>query len=287
MSHYDKGAAFYIVTQGGCWLELEGLEARWLKKGDFVALPHCHPHSLRDAQRSPTVSLESLIERFDVSTTRMLRLGGDGPATHLLGGCFWFAEPQQNPLLAALPPLLSVASEQGKAVDWLQTTLAFVEAEASSGQIGAQSVITHLSQILFIQAIRASLDQLPQAGNWLQALRDPEVGQVLALLHQQLEHPWTVERLAAQVAMSRSAFAARFTQCVGEPPLRYLTRWRMNRAAHLLRTSNLKIAAISTRVGYRSETTFSNTFKEWMGLAPGAYRRRSPHKMAQASGFAG
>lgn len=269
-SRYDKGASFYIVLDGRCWLEVEGAKPRWLTSGDFVVLPHSHPHTLRDVPGSPTRELQTLVDRDSPGLDKVLRLGDGAVTTRILGGCFWFSEPQINPLLRALPPLLYVA---GKGSDWLQTTVAFVSEEATTEPLGAQAVITHLSNILFIQAVRAYLNDLSEPGNWLRALVDPQIGQALALIHQHWDAPWTVEKLADRVAMSRSAFATRFAFYVGEPPLRYITRWRMHQAGRLLRTSNMTLAQISTRVGYQSEMAFSRVFKQWMAVAPGRYRQ--------------
>ena len=274
-SRYEQGASFYIVMTGRCWLEVEGAEPHWLSGGDFVVLPHCPPHTLRDAPGTPTVVLESLMDRTEPGLNKVLRVGNGNVTTTILGGCFWFEQPQVSPLLQALPPVLYVAGEKGQVSDWLQTTLAFVAAEANGGQPGAQSVITHLSGILFIQAIRSYLNPLSEQGNWLGALIDPEIGQALGLIHQHLEYPWTVEELAARLSLSRSSFAARFVSSVGEPPLRYVTRWRIQQAVRLLRSSNLTLAEIATRVGYSSEMAFSKAFQKWMSIAPGAYRRQN------------
>ncbi len=268
-SHYEKGASFYIVLDGRCWLDVEGSSPRWLSAGDFVVLPHSPLHTLRDAPGTLTRDLHALMDRSAPGLNKVLRLGDGDVTTRLLGGCFWFEEPHASPLLRALPPVLYVASDQS---DWLRTTVAFVTEETAGGQLGAQGVITHLSNILFIQAVRAYLNGLSEPGNWLGALVDPQIGQALTLIHRHWEVRWTVEALAERVAMSRSAFATRFAVYVGEPPLRYITRWRMHRAGRLLRTSDMTLAQIATQVGYQSEMAFSRVFKQWMDVAPGRYR---------------
>jgi len=146
--------------------------------------------------------------------------------------------------------------------------------EMSSGQPGAATIVSRLADILFVQAIRAHVAARgADAKGWLRALSDQQIGKALSLIHERPNAPWSVETLADEVAMSRSAFAARFSELVEEPPLTYLTRWRMQRASKLLRTSDDTIATVASKVGYDAEAAFSKAFKRWMGSAPGAFRR--------------
>jgi AraC-like DNA-binding protein len=148
--------------------------------------------------------------------------------------------------------------------------------ETSSERPGAQTVVSRLADVIFIQIVRGHLASLGGQGTgWLAALADPQVGAALSLLHRSPETAWTVQALAQHVAMSRSAFAARFTRLVGDPPLHYLTRWRMQKAAGLLREGHSTIAQVAEAVGYDSEAAFSKAFKRAQGAAPGAYRRAS------------
>lgn len=267
------GAPFYIVLHGSGWLEVEGLEPLRLEAGDFVILPHDTPHTLRDAPDSPAQSLFRLLEQYPPGEDGIWRFGGGGKTTVAIGGCFYFEEAPTSPLLRALPPLLHVRGEQGKVVAWLEPTLQFIASEARSGRPGAETVIARLSDVLFIQAVRAYVGSLPEgAGSWLRAMTDPQIGQALTLIHQNPEHPWKVETLSAEVAMSRSAFAARFTQLIGEPPLQHVTRWRIHKAARLLGENRRSVAEVATMVGYQSEAAFSRRFKQWTGQAPTAYR---------------
>src|SRR4029453_13066333 len=136
-----------------------------------------------------------------------------------------------------------------------------------------------LSDILFIQAVRnyaaTVSDEEP---NWFAAATDPEIGEAIANIHRKPQNPWTVAQLATVSGMSRSAFANRFNQLVGEPPLRYLSRWRMHKAIEMILESKLTTAEIAFRVGYESEASFSKAFKKWHGHGPGAYRRSAVRK---------
>jgi AraC-like DNA-binding protein len=169
-----------------------------------------------------------------------------------------------------------ITGEAGRAVEWLDSTLQFIACETASNRLGAEMMITYLSNIVFIQAVRAYLSSLQQdEGGWLRALVDPQLSLALALIHQHPETNWTVEGLAKRVNMSRSGFAARFKWLMGEAPLQYVTRWRMQQAVELLRSSKLSVAEISEQVGYDSETAFSKAFKRQVGQSPNQYRKQS------------
>lgn len=270
----EGGIPFSIVLQGQCWMEVDGFEPVRVEAGDFVLLPHDSPHTAKDALDSPAQPLFHLLEQYPIGEDGVWRYGGGGKTTVVVGGYFYLEEAQTCPLLRALPPLLHIRGEQGVAVEWLTPTLKFIASEIRGGQPGAETVIARLSDVLFIQAVRAYVSRLPEGErSWLHAMNDPQIGEALTLIHRQPEHPWRVETLASEVAMSRSAFAARFTQLVGEPTLHYVTRWRVHRAGRLLREEKLTVAEVAAAVGYQSEAAFSRVFKQWTGHAPSTYRR--------------
>lgn len=275
-----EDAKFHVVLEGSCMLEVEGAAPLALNSGDLVALPHGHEHVLRDANDSAVINLHSLLgcgDGAERQQARQLRVGGEGPVTTLVSGIISFEDRRNNPLLAVLPPVIPLLGEAGRAVPWLESTLQFIACEASSRRPGAQTVISRLADILFIQIVRGHLAALGDASGdgpgWLGALAEPQIGAALSLVHQRPEQSWTVASLAQRVGMSRSAFASRFTRLVGEPPLHYVTRWRMQKAAGLLREGRSTLAEIAEQVGYESETAFSKAFKRAVGSSPGAYRR--------------
>ena len=277
----DDDAKFHVVLAGSCRLEVADAEPLELRSGDLVALPHGHEHVLRDGSDSMVINLQSVLscnaEGGNGEHARQLRVGGSGPVTTLVSGCISFEDRRNNPLLAVLPPVIPLLGEAGRAVPWLESTLQFIACEASSRRPGAQTVISRLADILFIQIVRGHLAALGEASDdgpgWLGALAEPQIGAALSLVHQRPEQSWTVASLAQRVGMSRSAFASRFTRLVGEPPLHYVTRWRMQKAAGLLREGRSTLAEIAEQVGYESETAFSKAFKRAVGSSPGAYRR--------------
>src|SRR5688572_2954502 len=270
----EENAKFHVVLAGECWLEVEGQEPVHLHGGDLVALPHGHAHSLRDIPSSPIRPLSELITVTNGKCQPSIVTGGQGAAATLVTGSFHFEDRRNNPLLSVLPPVIVLPGEMSRSVHWLEPTLKFIACEAQSGRPGAQTVVSRLADVLFIQIVRGYLATLPASSSgWLGALGDSQIGAALGFIHQSPELDWTVQSLAAKVAMSRSAFASRFARLVGEPPLAYVTRWRMQKAAGLLRQSSATLADIAQRVGYDSEAAFSKAFKRAVGSAPGAYRR--------------
>lgn len=279
----SEAASFHVVLRGNCWLEVEGrTDMVPLTSGDLFALPHGHGHVLRDAPDTKARPLHDLIGSCPAEVGGTLRVGdsASGVGSTLVCGAFEFEDRRHNPLLSVLPSLVLIRGEDGRAVQWLEPTLQFMACEAASGRPGARTVISRLADILFIQIVRGFLASTPETRRgWLRALTEPQIGTALSLIHQNPQHPWTVAALASKVGMSRSTFAGRFAELVGEPPLHYVTRWRMQKAAALLRGGAATLGDIADRVGYESEAAFSKAFKRWVGTAPGAYR-----KAARANG---
>lgn len=280
----DKGTVFHIVTGGNCWLEVKRLASPVrLAAGDFVVVTRGAWHAMRDAPATRPVDFFDLVERHAPNEKGVFRAGGRGAVTRLVCGGMLFENGATDPLLAVLPPLIHVAaSDQGAALR-LRLTVEHVTEELDSAPPGVETVVTRLADILFIEAVRMYLDESKDTAKsgWLAAVRDQQVGQALALLHGQPHESWTVASLAHRVALSRSTFAARFAQLVGEPPLRYLTRLRLNRASERLRSSDAKLSTIAAAVGYESVAAFVKAFKRCVGVTPGEYRRmRQPSSVA-------
>jgi AraC-like DNA-binding protein len=287
---FDCAAAhFYVVTRGTCWLEVSGEgEPIQLGGGDFVLLPKGSPHAIKDDPATPAVPVDRALAgcdnpKSDARPDGTVRYGGGGAATTLAGGFFSTENGSQNLLFASLPPVLHVKGDAGTTVRWLEANLQFVASEMASGEPGFETIVSRLADILVVQGVRAHLaEKSGESKGWLRALVDPQIGRALSLIHEKPDDDWTVESLASEVGMSRSPFAARFAQLVEEPPLRYLTRWRMEKASRLLETSHAGLAAIAKRVGYDAEAAFSKAFKRYTGVSPGAYRRKSEFSRTSA-----
>jgi AraC-like DNA-binding protein/mannose-6-phosphate isomerase-like protein (cupin superfamily) len=273
----EEEAAFHIVTSGSCLLEIESAPAPIvLSEGDFVVLPRGGTHVVRNARTSQPVLLDGLLKSRGRQRDGVFRFGGSGPATGLVCGRMQFEDVSSLLLLTVLPPVIHVKSEGRHAASWLGATMEHAGNELNAGRLGADVVIARIADILFIRAVAAYLEanaDTIQSG-WLAALRDPTIGPALALLHHQPDRAWSVVSLANELGLSRSAFAARFAQLVGESPLRYLARLRLNVAASRLRSSDEKMSSIATTVGYESGSGFNKAFKQRYGETPGHYRRR-------------
>jgi AraC-like DNA-binding protein len=267
--------SYHILTDGRCYGGVRGEEQVELLRGDVLVFPHGDGHlmsSERGLRPGPKVR-SAAPARYPETVI----LGDDGPhgASFVCGflGC---DRRPFNPLLAGLPRRMHI---RGMAGEWLGTFTRQVTEESRLGRPGSDTVLTRLAELMFIEVLRRYLDDLPsEQTGWLAGLRDDVVGRVLAQLHNRPGHPWTLPELAREAASSRSNVARRFTDLVGQPPMQYLTQWRMQVAANLLMQSGAKVAAIGAEVGYDSEAAFSRAFKKATGLAPGAWReaRRSP-----------
>lgn len=270
---------FHYVARGSCWLSIDrSSEPRIaLSGGDLVVLPQGNGHTLRDQPRSSPIKFDELVARTASATPGVvhhLKLGGAGAVTSVIYGAFMIADPFETPMLATLPPVIRITPDAGEAVPSFLQNLQFISRELDSDRPGSQIVLTRMADVIFVQVLRAYIESLPEGSEgFLGALRDKHMAAALGLMHQQPEEPWTVASLADRVGLSRSGFAARFTGLVGEAPLGYLMRLRMQRASLLLR-EGATLAKASQMTGYGSEASFSHAFRQWAGVAPGAYRRQ-------------
>ena len=261
---------FHAVTSGRFRLEVPGGEAEWILPGELALVTDGAGHVLRDEPGSPAPDILDL-EREQVSERyELLRHGGGGEPSQLLCGAVRFENPAARNLVDILPPVIKVAADDG----WMQTTVALLAAEARELRPGGEAVITRLGDILVIQAIRAWIRTAPAARTgWLGALEDPQIGRALTLIHGDPARDWTVASLAAELAMSRSSFSARFSELAGEPAMQYVTRWRMHVGLHALKDEGATVGELADRLGYRSEAAFARAFKRVMGIPPGSVRK--------------
>jgi AraC-like DNA-binding protein len=272
-----KGLSFHVVTSGRCWLEMEGIDPRRLEPGDLVLLPHGEGHRLSTEPGSPAVHINDVRQEHVSERYTILRHGGGGAATELVCGAVRFDHPAAHHVVRLLPKVMHVESGWSSHVgmtDWMQSALRLMAAEAKALRPGGETIITRLADILVIQAIRAWIERDPAAQTgWLAALQDKRIGRAIALIHRDPSRQWSVASLASEVAMSRSGFASRFTELVGEPAMQYVTRWRMLVALTWLSEDDAALSGMAARVGYQSEPAFSRAFKRIIGTSPGAVRR--------------
>jgi AraC-like DNA-binding protein/mannose-6-phosphate isomerase-like protein (cupin superfamily) len=268
---------FHFVVSGTCWLSVRGLpEATRLTAGDFVIVPRGKPHALCDPPGTPSADFFELARARTVDESGAFSAGGVGSVTRFLCGGMELENGATHMLLAVLSPLIHLKGQAGGAPRWLEATSSHLLEELEHVRPFRDTVVTRFADILVIQAVRAYLaDQTNQVqSGWLAALRDRRVGQALALMHSQPDERWTVGALAARLAISRSAFAEKFSRLLGESPHRYLARLRLNIASQRLRTTDDKISVIAASAGYKSLPAFSKAFKQELGVSPVEYRRK-------------
>jgi AraC-like DNA-binding protein len=272
-------AEFHVVVRGNCWLRIAGhKDPIPLGSGDLVVLPKGNPHCLIDSPDSPARPAEEIAEGQNLDNYGPITYGGTGLPATVLCGYFEFDRSRPHPIVVALPELVHIRSTDSDDIAWLQAAVNFMIHETRAAKPGAELVVNRLVEVLFVQVIRAYLQQAHTPPKIWTAIADRQIGAALQAMHQTPQDAWTLETLARKVALSRSAFAARFSALVGETPLRYLTSLRMQKAQELLQGGRLSMAAIAGEAGYQSEPAFSKAFKKVVGKAPGSYRRSASQR---------
>jgi AraC-like DNA-binding protein len=273
--------SYHVVTDGTCWGGLPGDPPLALAAGDVLVFPHGDAYVMstaRDLRGGPgPAEVLGFLRAMSAGQLPFTVVeGGDGPdRLHVVCGFLGCDVRPFNPLLATLPRLLRVRPTSSSADDPLQRLIEFTVAESREQRAGGECVRLRLSELLFVEVVRRHLATLPaEQRGWLAGLRDPIVGRALTLLHERPAHAWTLEQLASGSGSSRSVLAERFTHFVDDPPMQYLTRWRMQIAARLLAESTRKVAAVALEVGYESEAAFSRAFKKAAGVPPATWRQQ-------------
>jgi len=267
----DHLICYHAILEGECWVELEGEKPLKLVAGDIIVLPHGDTHVLATQvgmRKAPNMALYRRPEDERLPSRIALNTEG-GERAHFVCGFLACDSRPYNPLLTALPRMIRVSDHaSGPLGAYFRAALA-----ESKGRMGAESMLGRISELMFVDVVRRHLESLPESRTiWLSGLRDAYVGRALTALHESPARDWTLESLAQAAALSRSAFAERFAQYVGQPPMQYLTHWRMQLATNYLRSGHESIAAIANRVGYDSEAAFSRAFKKVVGKPPSEWR---------------
>ena len=267
--------AYHFVVDGRLQCTVTGEPPLEVSGGEVVLLPRNDPHTLGSAPGIPAVDSNTLIRPGEEGGLSQIDYGGGGVPTRIVCG-FLATEQVHNPLIETLPRLLKLDVRNGASRDWVEASVRFAAHKLQAGKFAASAVMSRLSELLFVEAVRdyaSGLDDR-QAG-WLGGLKDPQIGRVLALMHGHVDRDWTNDELAREVSMSRSAFSERFTTLVGMPPIRYLTHWRLQVAKERLRNSRQSIAQIAHAVGYESEEAFNRAFKREFGDPPARWRQNA------------
>lgn len=267
---------YHLLTEGRAFAGLEHGERVSLNGGDIVIFPHGDAHLLSNGAPVEPVDNERELHRILAQGLKLARAGGGGETTKFVCG-YMSCDPQlSRVLLAGLPPVLKVSIRDDNAGRWLENSIRFAVGEIDGLNAGGEAVLAKLSEVLFVETLRRYVAQLPpEHTGWLAGARDPDVGKALGLLHRNPARPWTIADLAREAGTSRSVLAERFRHYLGEPPISYLTRWRLQLGARMLKSSSRSVTEVAAEVGYESEAAFNRAFKREFGVPPARFRNES------------
>jgi AraC-like DNA-binding protein len=265
---------YHVVIEGSMLVALDGAPSMELHAGEIILLPRNDVHTISSALGLTPVSASHLIQQSPDGGLRRIRHGGGREPTSIICG-FLGTQDAFNPLLSTLPRALKLDISKGASRDWIEASVRFAAAELVRGRLASSSVMSGLSEVLLVEAVREYSSTLVDwERGWLKGLSDPNIGRALALIHGDISAPWSAEALAKEVALSRSAFMERFAALIGMPPIRYLTVWRLETAKRHLLESRMNISQITHAVGYESEEGFRRAFRREFGTSPAEWRDR-------------
>jgi AraC-like DNA-binding protein len=270
---------YHLLIDGHAVVDFEDGVSIALAPGDIVIFPHGHAHDMSSGNGTkrpfPNYGITAKIKSRDLNP---LRAGGGGDVSRFVCGYMTCDPYLCRPILDGLPPAFKVNIRTDASGHWIESSIKHLVEESTSGRVGSEAMLAKLSEALFVDTLRRYVHSLPeQQRGWLAGARDPIVGRSLGLLHGRIAHPWTIADLADAVGASRSVLVERFTRYLSEPPMTYLTRWRLQLAARWLKGTSRGVADIAADVGYESEAAFNRAFKREFGQPPGQYRRSGLH----------
>jgi len=275
---------YHFVVDGAARACVEGGPDVELSPGDIVVFPHGDPHHLSAGTGTNQVESAALLRRIATGDLSPMHAGGGGATTRFVCGYLTLDPLLCGPILESLPAILKVNVRTDRSGHWLEQSILHLLEEAASDRAGSDAMLAKLSEALFVDTLRRYVAGLPdQTTGWLAGARDPVVGKSLALLHRRPEHSWTIAELATTIGVSRSALVARFTRYLPDPPMAYLTGWRLRLAAQALTSSSKGVVDIAAAVGYESEAAFNRAFKRAFGVPPARYRRQGRNAASSAT----
>lgn len=259
---------YHYVTEGRMWVQIGEDEPVLAEAGDLVLLARNDRHLLYSAPGVPVQEMEDVT--IEGAGPVCVRQEGSGARTRMYCGYLGSTSPEPA-LMQNLPPLMKVRMGDGARRLWTASSL-----QLAAGELQKEpETVARMTELLFGEAVRRYLEALPEGeAAWLAGLRDPQIAKALRLIHDRYAQAWDVVSLAREVGMSRSAFAERFTQLIGEPPMRYFARWRMKIAANMLRDGRRNSGVVAFDVGFSSEAAFVRAFRREYGAPPATWRRQ-------------
>lgn len=282
----DNIVAYHLIVSGRCDAQIAGQPDTKIhvEAGELFVVPHGQLHMLGSSlEIAPVSTAPMLVDQIQSTPGGVMRLahGGGGELTRVVCGFLACDELHSHPLLAGLPRIFKVDLRNDPQSAWLHSSIQVAVDEAATMRPGSTIVLAKLSELLFVSAVRRHIDSLPaDRKGWLAGVRDKFIGKALYLLHAQPAHDWGVDELAQRVGLSRSAFAQRFSDLLGQPAMQYLSSWRLQLAAQELATGSKTIAVIAADIGYESEAAFSRAFKRHYGVPPAGWRKQRGAKAA-------
>ncbi|UYN92993.1 MAG: AraC family transcriptional regulator [Enhydrobacter sp.] len=273
MAHLRHISVFHMVVSGGCTFEAASGRRRGVTAGDLLLIPFADQHKFWNGDGVDMAPVPSFLQPGPIEGMWAARHGGGGEQTRMLCGFLESSEFLGMPLFRGLPELLVARVGDGKIGELMASTVRQVMALVEQGSPGAQNMLGRMMELLFVEMLRRYAAGLPEGSKgWLAALNDPVVGRALRRVHTEPARKWTADSLAREAGSSRTVLAERFNALLGQPPIEYVTVWRIQLAAERLRNGRDSVAAIADDVGYESEAAFARAFKRVTGLTPGQWR---------------
>lgn len=265
---------YHLLCEGQAYVQLHDGERVALSAGDIVTLPHGHGHWIGGGPKVTPIEASAALPGVLERGLELLHMGGGGACSRFICGFLACDRQLSQAFLGGLPPIIKVNVRDDPSGEWLENSLKFSVAQAANREAGADAMLAKLSEVVFAETLRRYVRDLPEGQTgWLAGARDAHVGKALTLIHHRPAHPWTVAGLAREVGVSRTVLSERFRHFLEEPPMTYLTRWRLQLGARALNATSQSVAQIAPQVGYESEAAFNRAFKREYGLPPAKYRR--------------
>jgi AraC-like DNA-binding protein len=271
---FEHMVVFHLVTEGNAIARMDGEPDMHLVPGDIVIVPHGDAHTLLNGSPTEFSHDGSAIAKFLAGDLSVVRLGGGGEVTRFVCGYFGCEVKACHLFLAGLPRMIRINVRGDEAGAWLESSIRHLVSETSGHNPGGMVLLSKMAEALFVEALRRFMREMPEGETgWLAGARDPLVGAALAAIHRDPNRHWTLPDLAAEVGTSRSVLSERFQHFLGESPIGYLSRWRLQLAARMLTGDRKTMIQVAMDVGYESEAAFNRAFKREFGLPPAQYRR--------------
>ena len=276
---------YHLLTDGHAFARIDGEHTVELEPGDIIVFPHGHPHKMGNGHTTQIIDGSNAFPTTLSQGMKVTKLGGSGDVTRFVCGYMSCNADLCKQLLECLPSVFKVNVRSDASGRWLENSIRDAVLQAASDSAGSDAVLAKLSEVLFIEVLRRYVESLPAGHDgWLGGVRDPVVGRALSLMHSRPADDWSIAKLAQESGVSRSVLAERFSHYLGEPPMSYLTRWRMRLGAQLLNSTSRSVLDVATEVGYQSEAAFNRAFRREFGLPPARYRSHSRTKTGSAAG---